>query len=156
MITEEQIWNYLDGNLNEAERNEIKRAIESDKPSMDLFTEISALNNSLKQNSVLSPSASFANTVMAAITQQQPYTSPAVFSIKPLLLFLLPSLAIIGAFAVVLAYADVQLSSIAQIHIPIPDFSRFKIYFIVGYILVIAYLLDKLSEHRLNRKTLLS
>ncbi|WP_295676649.1 hypothetical protein [uncultured Mucilaginibacter sp.] len=156
MITEEQIWNYLDGSLSEAERKEVERSIAADKQSMDLFTEISALNRYLKQSSLLSPSLSFTGTVMAAIAQQKPFTAPVVLPIKALLLFLLPSLALITAFAAVLAYGDVQLSTLAQINIPMPDFSRFKIYLIAGYILILAYLLDKLSEHRFNRKALLS
>ena len=156
MITEEQIWNYIDGNLNEVERKEVERGIAANRQSMDLFTEISALNSSLKQSSLLSPSALFTDTVMTAIAQQKPFTAPVVLPIKALLLFLLPSLALIAVFAAVLAYGDVQLSTLAQINIPVPDFNRFKIYLITGYILIVAYLFDKLSEHRLNRKALLS
>ena len=156
MITEEQIWNYIDGSLSEAERKEVELSIAADKHSMDLFTEISALNSSLKQNSLLTPSASFTDAVMATITQQKPFTAPVVLPIKALLLFLLPSLVLIAAFAAVLAYGDVHLSTLSQINIPMPDFIRFKIYLITGYILILAYLLDKLSEHRFNRKALLS
>lgn len=156
MITEEQIWNYIDGSLSEAERKEVERGIATDKKSKDLLTEISGLNSSLKQSSLLSPSASFTDAVMATIAQQKPFTAPVVLPIKALLLFLLPSMVLIAAFAVVLAYGDVHLSTLSQINIPMPDFSRFKIYIITGYILILAYLLDKLSEHRFNRKALLS
>ena len=152
MISEEQIWSYLDGTLNAADRKYIELAIENDKHAAALFQEITALHQSLKSETLLSPSASFTDQVMAAINMSPTYTPVAKISFKPFLLFVLPSLLAVAAFAVMISYNHVPLSY--TIPVDLPAFKNFQLYFIIGDVLLLAYFIDRFSEYRFNRKTL--
>jgi anti-sigma factor RsiW len=155
MITEEQIWNYLDGNLSVTERKDFEQLIATDKQATEMFNEISALNLSLKSQPPLSPSVSFTNRVMASLNLEPVYT-PARFSIAPVLIFMLPTLLVILILAGVLAFNQAHFTGALPMHIPLPQLKHPGLYFLVIDIVILAYFLESLSEYRFNRKTLFS
>ena len=152
MITEEQIWSYLDGQLNEAGRLAIDLELGHDTDAKRLFDEISALNMSLKSDVlILSPSVSFTDKVMAAI-QITPASAPrATFSFIPFLIVALPIILVLAVFAGCLAYYHVPLTY--SIPVNLPDFKNFQLYFMLADVLLLAYFIEWTSEYRLNRKT---
>jgi len=152
MITEEQIWDYLDGNLSATSRKEIEDALASDKQVAALFEEISVLHKALKTSTLMAPSASFTDRVMASIKTAPSQAPVGRFSFKPMLVFVLPTICVIAAFAGLLAYSNVPITY----HVPVPDFKSFQIYFVVADLLLLAYFIDRLSEYRFNRKTFFS
>ena len=149
MITEEQIWNYLDGQLNAADRKEFELTLANDKQAGALFSELSALSNSLKNETLLSPSALFTDRVMAAVQMAPVYTPAARFSFRPFLLFALPSVFVIAVFAGLLIHYNIAMTY--NLPVRMPDFKSYQLYFVVVDIVLLAYFLDYL-EDRLNRK----
>jgi hypothetical protein len=155
MIDEEQIWNYLDGRLSNGEKAALEQAIASDLHAKALFQEISGLNDSLKSETLLlNPSASFTDRVMAGINMTPAYAQPAKFPYKLFLLFASPVIFVIVAFAVLLAYYHVPLTYSLPVHIRMPNFKSFQLYFVVADILLLAFFIEQFSEYRFNRKTL--
>jgi anti-sigma factor RsiW len=156
MITDEQIWKYLDGTLDEAGRKEVAQEIASDKTTADLFQEISALHKSLKADTLLKPSASFTDKVMASVSMAPAAAAPVKLSIKPLQMFALPCIAVLAACVIYLANSNVQVSYSFPVHISMPVFSNMKMYFIIADIIILAFFLEALSDYRFNRKTFFS
>ena len=153
MINEDQIWSYLDGELTGEERCEFEGSIANDATAKTLFEEISALHASLKSDAMLlSPPVSFSDKVMAAVQMTPVYAPPAKISIKPFLLFLLPTLLVLGALGALLAYNHIPLEY--SLPVALPDFKSFQLYFLVIDILLFAYFIDRFSEYRFNSKTL--
>ncbi len=153
MITEEQIWSYLDGGLTGKDRSELELAIANDTNAKALFEEISALHNSLKSEALLlSPSVLFTDRVMAAIPMAAAYAPPAKISINPFLIFMLPTVLVMVALGALLAYNHVPIEY--SLPVSLPDFKSFQLYFLVADILLFAYFIDWISEYRFNRKTL--
>ena len=153
MITEEQIWGYLDGNLTGNARKELEQTIATDKHAADLFEEISTLHAGLKTSGLMKPSAMFTDRVMSSIRSAPGYAPVSRFTFKPWLIFALPVICAITAFAVLLAYNHVSLSSY-RLPVKMPDFKNYQIYFVVADLLLLAYFVDRLSEYRFNRKAL--
>ena len=153
MISEEQIWSYLDGGLTDRDRSELELAIVNDTAAKTLFEEISALHGSLKSEALLlSPSVSFSDKVMAAVQMAPAYTRPAKISITPFLIFILPTVLVLVALGALLAYNHVPLEY--NLPVAMPNFKSFQLYFLVADILLLAYFVDRFSEYRFNRKTL--
>jgi hypothetical protein len=155
MITEEQIWNYLDGNPTPVERRAFEQAIAADKQATALFQEISTLHLSLKDQTVLEPSLNFTDRVMASLNVAPAYVPPAKL-VTALWIFILPvALAVIG-LAAFLMYNHVQITGTLPMHMPLPEIKHPALYFVVIDIIVLAYFLESLSEYRHNRKALFS
>ena len=153
MITEEQIWGYLDGGLTGKDRSELELAIANDTRAKTLFEEISALHSSLKSDAtLLQPSVSFTDKVMAAVQMAPAYTPPAKISIMPFLIFILPTVLVLVVLGALLAYNHVPLEY--SLPVGLPDFKNFQLYFLVADVLLLAYFVDRFSEYRFNRKTL--
>jgi len=150
MITDEQIWNYLDGTLDEASRKEVALSIANDKGTADLFQEISALHKSLMADTLLKPSASFTNTVMASIAP-----TPVKSSIVPLVLFITPVVLALIACVAYLVYNNISVTyTLPSFSLPAPG--RYTMYFILTDIVILVFFLEALSEYRFNRKTFFS
>jgi hypothetical protein len=156
MITEEQIWNYLDGNLSQGERKAVDQAIATDKNAEVLFKEISALHLSLKKQPVFEPSTGFTERVMASLYMAPVYTQPAKSITGALWIFILPIAVSIVALVVYLIYNQVQITGTLPIHIPGLNIKHPVLYFGLIDILVLAYFLERLSDYRFNRKALFS
>jgi hypothetical protein len=151
MITEEQIWNYLDGALDDAATEEIMRAISSDNHIADLFQEISALHQSLEAHTLLSPSAQFTDRVMSSVNVAPPVKQ----SIWPWVIFLVPIISTLAACAAWLVYNHLNFSyTLPSFTLHSPD--RFTSWFIIADIIILIYFADELSEYRFNRKALFS
>jgi hypothetical protein len=155
MITEEQIWNYLDGSLTAADRTMFEQTVAADKKSAALFQEITALQFSLKDQQVLEPSLGFTDRVMASLSVAPAYVPPAKLA-TAVWIFILPMALVLISLAIFMAYNNVQITGTLPIHIPIPEIKHPTLYFVVIDILVLAYFLESLSEYRFNRKTLFS
>jgi len=155
MITEEQIWNYLDGGLNEDGRKEVEYTLTTDKQTGNLFKQISALHHSLKEGALLAPSVSFTDKVMASINVAPAQTS-AKISLKLILIFTLPMICAIAACIGFLLYHNIPLSYGIPFQLPLPDFKNLQLYFIVADILLMAFFIDSLLQHGVNRKPLFS
>jgi anti-sigma factor RsiW len=155
MITEEQIWNYLDGSLTGADRKDFERSIAADKLAAALFQEISTLHVSLKAQQPLAPSINFTDRVMASLNLAPQYVPPAKLA-TALWIFILPIVLVVAGLAIFMAYNHVQLTGSLPVHIPMPEIKHPTLYFVVIDILVLAYFLESLSEYRFNRKTLFS
>lgn len=144
MITEEKLWNYLDGSLNEADRKKTAEAIANDKATAELFQDISSLHNSLKTKTLLSPSVSFVDQVMDALQSSQQYSPPAKISFKLLFLFALPTVVVTIVFAVLLVKYHVPASLNIPFKMPVIDFSRYKLLFVVADMLLAVFFIDSL------------
>ena len=156
MVSEEQIWNYLDGSLSVADRKKVADLIATDKGIAELFEEISALHNSLKAETLLRPSLSFTDVVMASITSAPVYTPAAKPSFKLLLVFALPTIAVLIVFCVILASASGPVAYQLPFQMPVIDLRLVKIFFWTIELLLLAYFIDTFSEYRFNRKVLFS
>ena len=156
MISEEQIWNYLDGSLNEADRKEVANSIAADKDVAELFEEISALHNSLKAETLQKPSLSFTDAVMASIPTTPAYAPAAKPPYKLLLLFATPTIVVLILFCVILAISSGPVSYELPFQMPSLDFHLVNVFVWTIGLLVLAYFIDTFSEYRLNRKALFS
>ena len=150
MITEEQIWSYLDGDLNEAQTKEIAEAIANNKATAELFREMSAMHKALMTETLLEPSASFTNKVMASVD-----TAPAKRSIQPLIIFVLPVILAVVACLVYLVYNNISITYTMP-SFTIPDAGHYTLYFILADIIVLAFFAEEVSDYRFNRKTYFS
>ena len=155
MITEEQIWNYLDGSLTEADQKKFEQAIADDQQANTLFQEISALQFSLKEQQVLEPAVNFTDRVMASLNVAPQYVPPAKLA-TALWIFILPIALMLIGLVIFMAYNHVQITGSIPVHIPMPEIKHPTLYFVVIDILVLAYFLESLSEYRFNRKALFS
>ena len=155
MITEEQIWNYLDGALTAVDREEFEQTLATDKRALTLFQEISALHVSLKAQQPLAPSINFTDRVMASLNVAPAYVPPAKL-VTALWIFILPIALVITGLAIFMAYNHVQITGTLPVHIPMPEIKHPTLYFVVVDILVFAYFLESLSDYRFNRKALFS
>jgi anti-sigma factor RsiW len=111
MVTEEKIWEYLDGNLNEAGRAEVTYAITHDPIVMSLYKEILAMQGILQSQSAEQPSMAFTENVMRSINAYQ-YKAVPVVSIMPLLLSALPFFIVLGLACASLLSSGAGLSAI--------------------------------------------
>jgi len=152
MITEEQIWNYLDGNLNVEQRAELEQTIAANQQSADLFREISAIHGALKTDLLVQPSSVFTGKVMYALNIE----TATKLSPRLIFLFSLPMLLVIVAFAGFIAYKHIPLSYNFPFHFSMPVFNHMGMYFILVDILLLAFVADTFSEYRFNRKALFS
>ena len=142
MITEEQIWNYLDDNLDDVSRAEVEKAIAADENAAMLFKEVSALNKHLKTETLMVPSSSFTDDVMAAVTAAPVLLAAPAIPFRMMLLFFLPTAAVILLFTVLIIGYHIPVS----LHIPVIDFSRFKLLFILADALLLVYVIDALPQ----------
>ena len=90
MVTEEKIWEYLDGSLNESTRQEVEYAIAHDAEAASLFRNISDMHSLLKIQTPEQPSMCFTDQVMHAIQPEFQYIPAAKVPIRPILLTALP------------------------------------------------------------------
>ena len=155
MITEEQIWSYLDGSLSAQERRAVDEAVANHPATAELFGEILALHKLLQAVSPEKPSAAFADRVMASVS---PVTELATVRASNRLIFFfsLPIILTLVICAVLVAYYRVPLTYTLPFDINLPQFKNGHIYMVVADILLLAYFVDSLSEYRFNRKALLS
>jgi len=66
-FTEETIFKYLDGELTDQEIHLFNNELENNKPFTKLFEQIKSIDASLKDNQLASPSAQFAEKIMATV-----------------------------------------------------------------------------------------
>jgi len=74
---EQQLWDYIDGNLNETQRKSIEEKIESDSSIKLQYEELLNLNMAFGEMDLDEPSMSFTRNVMENVALQ-----PAPFSLK--------------------------------------------------------------------------
>ncbi len=137
MLTEEQIWNYLDNRLSPEERKEVEDMKAENAEAAALFQEISALQAELLRQPLMTPSASFTDNVMSSID-----SAPAAFSIKPYLLFALPSLLCVAGLIALLVYTNIPFSDSLNI-IPLVPLKHPGLYFAIMDVLLFAYLFEQ-------------
>ena len=70
-LAEETILNYLDGRLDEKERQEFLRTMESDQELKALFEHYRDIHSTLEEEQLPSPSPGFADRVMETVYQLQ-------------------------------------------------------------------------------------
>lgn len=146
MITDEQIWSYLDGTLDEANRTEVAQAIASNKEVAALFKELSALHTSLQTDTLLSPSALFTDRVMLAVAP-----APVKASIQPVLIFIVPVIIALLVCMGYLVYNNVALDyTLPSFSLPQP--AHYTLYFILTDVVILAFFAEALSDYRFNRK----
>jgi len=146
MITDEQIWSYLDGTLDEANRTEVAQAIASNKEVAALFKELSALHTSLQTDTLLSPSALFTDRVMLAVAP-----APVKASIQPVLIFIVPVIIALLACVGYLVYNNVTLDyTLPSFSLPQP--AHYTLYFILTDVVILAFFAEALSDYRFNHK----
>ena len=155
MITEEQIWSYLEGSLSAQERRTVDEAVANQPATAELFGEISALHRLLITDSPEKPSAAFADRVMASVISVEG-VAPVRLSNRIILFFSLPILFTLAVCAVVVAYFQVPLTYTLPFDIDLPQFKNGHIYMVVADVLLLVYFVDSLSQYRLNRKALFS
>ena len=110
MITEEKIWEYLDGSLNESERHEIEFAIANDANVASLYNELKSINSLLASQSADQPSIAFTENVMDSVRPQFEYTPPTKLSFMPLLVSALPFLLVLTIASVMLLNSHINMS----------------------------------------------
>ena len=102
MITEEKIWEYLDGSLNESERREVEYAIANDATAASLYNELNSINSLLASQSADQPSMAFTENVMRSVLPRFEYTPAAKVSLVPLLVSALPFLLVLAIVSAML------------------------------------------------------
>ena len=67
---EEQLWNYIDGNCTAVEKAEIEAKLAMDVQYQEIYQDLLAVNNELKQVDLEEPSLSFTRNVMEKVNQE--------------------------------------------------------------------------------------
>lgn len=67
---EEQLWNYIDGNCTAVEKAEIEAKLAIDLRYQEVYEDLLAVNNELKQLDFEEPSLSFTRNVMEKVNQE--------------------------------------------------------------------------------------
>ena len=146
MITEEKIWDYIDGSLDESERQLIADAIEHDPTTSLLYHDYLSTNELLKTPLVEKPSATFADRVMAAIQPAPVYQPAAKISMMPVLMGALPFAAILVFVSLIYLSAGSAATSALQIssHFAV----TVKLLFILADSILFILFLEKWLETR--------
>ncbi len=110
MVTEEKIWEYLDGSLNESERGEVAYAIANDASVAALFNELNAINSLLASQYTDQPSMAFTENVMRSVRPRFEYTPPIKLSLMPLLVSAFPFLLVLTIVSVMLLNSHSNMS----------------------------------------------
>ena len=103
MVSEEKIWEYLDGSLSEADRVEVASAIKNDSSVALLYHQISTLHHSLRTQTAEEPSMSFTENVMRAVMTSSRVTATPQIPLLPLLAAFIP-FAILVVLALVVCW----------------------------------------------------
>ena len=102
MITEETLWSYVDGTLDEHGRRAVALAIADDARVADMYKEILALHTLLQAQQAEQPPAGFVAGVIGAIQPAGAYRLAPKISVMPVLVFALPLLVITLAGCIIL------------------------------------------------------
>ncbi|MDN3586600.1 hypothetical protein QWY86_07990 [Pedobacter aquatilis] len=76
---EQQLWDYIDGNLNDAERNEIEHLLATDVEIKQQYEELLLVNETLSGIEIDAPSMSFTRNVMENVALEP---APVVLKTK--------------------------------------------------------------------------
>ncbi|MGN7987258.1 anti-sigma factor family protein [Pedobacter sp. 22226] len=68
--TEQQLWDYIDGNLNASDRKNIAEKIESDTEIKSLYEDLLKLNSAFGELDLDEPSMSFTRNVMESVASE--------------------------------------------------------------------------------------
>ena len=149
MITEEKIWEYIDGGLNESERRLIADAIASDASVYSLYQEIQSTDSFLKSQVAEIPSFAFADKVMTALPVSIEYRPASKISLMPLIFSALPFIALLLILGYVFAlyHSAAPLPSL-QINSHIAN--TIKVLFILADTVLFWLFVEKLWLH--NKK----
>ena len=111
MVTEEKIWEYLDGSLNESDRQAVEYAIANDDNIAALYKEIYSFHTVLVSGSADQPSMAFTENVMRSIQQQHQYIPAAKVSVWPLIISIVPFVIVLGLACAALLSSGTNLFS---------------------------------------------
>jgi anti-sigma factor RsiW len=147
MVTEEKIWEYLDGSLNEADHAEVASAINSDSNVALLYQEISALHRLLGTQTPEQPSMSFTENVMRAVMPRFQYNAARPISLWPVLVSIIPFFILLILVCAVYIYSPVASSTLG-ISSQVGNILK------IGFILIDSVLLALFAEQWwLSKKT---
>ena len=112
MVTEEKIWEYLDGTLNESERLEVEYAIANDSTIASLYRDASSLHTTLSTQSAEHPSMAFTENIMRAIQLQHHYIPAPRVPVWPLIISTVPFLIVLALACAVFLNTNIDLPSL--------------------------------------------
>ena len=111
MVTEEKIWEYLDGTLDQSDRQELESAIANDKSIAVLLHEVSSLHTMLGSQTAEQPSMAFTENVLCSVLPQHQYAAAPKVSILPLIISTFPFLIVLGLACTALISSGVNVFS---------------------------------------------
>ncbi len=115
MVSEEKMWDYLDGALSGSERSEVEYAIAHDSGMADLHQKLLAMQHMLKTDTE-HPSLAFTNNVMRAIQPLAAAPAPKL-SLLPVLLSTLPFFALVVMACMTMLSTHVDHSTHIDMHL---------------------------------------
>jgi hypothetical protein len=154
---EEQIWDYIDGGCDAAERIEIAAKIDSDPIYRSTYEELSQVHEMIASEPLNEPSMSFTRNVMekvqlevAPVSLKTKVDSKIIYSISG---FFLLSILAIFIYAIVNSSTSVPEFNLPEMHIDI-DVTRYvtplsvKVFLFVDLILALMYF-DRLLRRKI-------
>lgn len=90
MVSEEKMWDYIDGELSADEQQAVKHAIATEPAAAQQYRELLSTHTFLKAIAIERPSADFADKIMLSIPQAAVHKPSAKISMLPILMAVLP------------------------------------------------------------------
>jgi len=158
-IIEQQLWDYIDGNLNETQRKNIEEKIETDVSVKLQYEELLSLNIAFSEMELDEPSMSFTRNVMenvalqpAPVSLKTKVDSRIIFSISAF--FVLSILAILGYILYNTTFSMPDFSKYFAININVDKIlTPTSIYIFFGIDLVLGLIfMDYIFRKRLVNK----
>jgi anti-sigma factor RsiW len=148
MITEQQIWDYLDGHLTATERTAFELALQHDGQAAKLLGEIKSLHSMLKAQPAPYPASGFTDRVMAALPAVTAKPQALVFPYKLVVLAALPVVLVAAVFIAFIIYTSAPLNYTLPYQLPSVDFSSYYTLFLFADIILAVLFIDELPEIR--------
>ncbi|WP_421945658.1 anti-sigma factor family protein [Pedobacter sp.] len=158
-LIEQQLWDYIDGNLTEAEQKDIELKIADNSDIKQQYEDLLSINNTLNELEIDAPSMSFTRNVMesvalepAPVALRTKVDTRIVYGVS--LFFLLPLLAIFGYVVSTTSFTMPNFSKYFSTNFNIQDYlTPTTVYVFIGVDVILALIfMDYLLRKNLNQK----
>ena len=149
MVTEEKIWDYLDGSLNEQDHAQVEYAIANNKDAALLHKKTSAIHSGLHSLTAEQPSMAFTENVIRALQADLSYTTSPKIPLLPLLIAVVPFITVLVLASIYLASSGGDITQVYHIKPGILNIA--KMLFILTDAILLVFFLEDWFLSRRNR-----
>jgi len=158
-LIEQQLWDYIDGNLTEAEQKDIELKIAANSDIKQQYEDLLSFNNTFNELEIDAPSMSFTRNIMerielepAPVALRTKVDTRIIFGIT--LFFVLPLLAIFGYVLSTTKFTMPEVSQYLTTNFNFQDYlTPATVYVFIGVDVILALIfMDYLLRKKLNAK----